>query len=68
MIRTETAKYVYSPHGLDELYDLADDPFERINRIDDPAYVAQRNDLRGRLLQWMVETNDPLALWSRRIL
>jgi arylsulfatase A-like enzyme len=68
MIRTETAKYVYSPHGMDEFYDLGDDPFERDNRINDPAYDARRKDLRGRLLRWMVETNDPLALWARRVL
>jgi arylsulfatase A-like enzyme len=68
MIRTRTAKYVYSPHGTDELYVLTEDPHERINRIDDPAYDSLLTDLRHRLLDWMIATADPLALWASRIL
>jgi arylsulfatase A-like enzyme len=68
MIRTASAKYVYSPHGIDELYDLTTDPHELVNRIDDPGYVALLADLRGRLLAWMIATDDPLALWARRVL
>jgi choline-sulfatase len=30
-------KYVFSPGGIDELYNLAEDPFERRNRAADPA-------------------------------
>jgi len=68
MIRTESAKYVYSPHGTDELYDLGTDPHERVNRIADPGYASLRADLRRRLREWMLETDDPLALWAQRIL
>ena len=67
MIRTAGAKYVYSPHGMDELYDLEADPHERVNRIDDSAFGSQLADLRSRLLAWMVKTNDPLALWTSRL-
>ena len=31
-------KYVFNPGGIDELYDLADDPDERTNLADDPAH------------------------------
>jgi arylsulfatase A-like enzyme len=68
MIRTRTAKYVYSPHGTDELYDLEADPYELVNRVEDPAYAGLRAELRGRLRAWMIETDDPLALWARRVL
>lgn len=68
MIRTRTAKYVYSPHGTDELYDLEADPHELVSRVDDPAYLGLRGELRGRLRTWMIETDDPLALWARRVL
>ncbi|MCB9456828.1 MAG: sulfatase [Anaerolineaceae bacterium] len=43
-----------------ELYDLEADPLEQHNRIDDPAYAAIADDLRGRLLAWMRATDDPL--------
>lgn len=68
LVRTATAKYVYSPHGTDELYDLTADPHETVNRIDDAAVDALRTDLRARLLEWMVKTGDPLALWAGRLL
>lgn len=68
MIRTLYAKYVYSPHGSDELYDMETDPHELMNRVDDPAYGPLRADLRARLRDWMVQTNDPLAPWASRLL
>jgi N-sulfoglucosamine sulfohydrolase len=43
-----------------ELYDLLNDPNERINLIDRPEYEEVFNDLRLRLLSWMKETQDPL--------
>jgi arylsulfatase A-like enzyme len=67
MVRTRDAKYVYSPHGADELYDLRGDPHERVNRIDDRAKGAQLDELRTRLIDWMVRTDDPLALWTSRL-
>jgi arylsulfatase A-like enzyme len=68
MIRTETAKYVYSPHGTDELYDLEADPHELVNRDGDPAYAGTRQELGRRLRDWMLATYDPLALWAQRVL
>jgi arylsulfatase A-like enzyme len=68
MIRTKTAKYVYSPHGTDELYDLEADRYERVNRDSDAAYASLRSELRARLSDWMIETDDPLALWAQRVL
>jgi arylsulfatase A-like enzyme len=35
--------------GMDELYDLETDPFEKTNRIDDPAVKQVLDDLRARL-------------------
>ncbi len=68
MIRTGTHKYVYSPHGNDELYDLEADPHELANRIAEPEYAAVREELRHRLRDWMLATDDPLALWAQRLL
>jgi arylsulfatase A-like enzyme len=42
------------------LYDTYLDPNERENLIDDPDYADVRDDLSGRLEEWMHETDDPL--------
>jgi N-sulfoglucosamine sulfohydrolase len=43
-----------------ELYDLAADPWEQENLTGRPEVAGTEADLRGRLLQWMRETQDPL--------
>ncbi len=52
----------------DELYDLARDPGEVENCINDPAYAQIRADLHLRLIDWMNEKRDPLRgpAWERR--
>jgi arylsulfatase A-like enzyme len=42
------------------LYDLWLDPAEGFNRIQDPTLADVLGDLRARLHQWMVRTDDPL--------
>jgi N-sulfoglucosamine sulfohydrolase len=42
------------------LFDLWLDPSEGTNRIDDPALAGPLADLRTRLHDWMVRTEDPL--------
>lgn len=58
MCRTKTHKYVYRLYEQDELYDLAADPLEECNVIDDPAYRDIRGTLKDRLLRWYAETAD----------
>jgi len=57
-IRVGNLKYGYNVAGGDELYDLAADPHEMNNRIEDPAYADAARGMRARLLQWMEETGD----------
>jgi len=58
MLRRNDYKYVCRVYEKDELYDLANDPDETVNLIDDPAYQAIRIDLKERMLQYFVETAD----------
>ena len=60
MLRTRDWKYVHRhPGGPHELFDLADDPGERVNRVDDPALAAHVADLRSRLESWFDDYVDP---------
>ena len=45
--RYKLHRYLAAPFG--ELYDLADDPGEVVNRYDDPAFAATRRDLTALL-------------------
>ncbi|WDH78575.1 sulfatase-like hydrolase/transferase [Microbacterium esteraromaticum] len=55
MIRTADRKYVHRhPYGPHEFYDLASDPRESRNLIDDAAYRDDQERLRGMLHDWFV--------------
>ena len=59
MVRTRHWKYIHDPLGdKDELYDLRADPWELSNVIDDPAHASTVADLRLRLADWMIATED----------
>ena len=42
----------------EELYDLQSDPHEINNLASDPAFAGKLREMRGRLDDWMVRTND----------
>lgn len=63
MLRTRTHKLIINPESVNELYDLADDPDELINRIDDPDYVPIRRDLMTRLYRQLRERGDNFYHW-----
>jgi arylsulfatase A-like enzyme len=54
-------KYAWNRDDLEELYDTWADPSELHNRASDPRLAGVRGRLRERLLNWMRETEDPLA-------
>ena len=57
MVRMGRHKYVYDPADeVDELYDLAADPWELTNLARDPAHAAVRARLRDRLIDWSIDT------------
>jgi choline-sulfatase len=59
-VHTDRWKYIYYAGERDELYDLAADPGERWNLIDDPDTLPVQMALRDLILQWRVrmDTND----------
>ena len=50
---------LFSPaRPREELYDLKSDPNEIHNLANDPKYAATLSELRQRLDQWVIDTND----------
>jgi arylsulfatase A-like enzyme len=61
MIRTREWKYVHRyPYGPHELYDLASDPGERVNLVQDPGHKAVTQELKAGLENWFVQYVDPM--------
>ena len=57
-IRSGDWKLAVNLFDTDELYNLAEDPDESVNRIEDSAAASVRNDLHDRLLSYMSDTRD----------
>jgi arylsulfatase A-like enzyme len=60
MIRTSDWKlvhYVRAPYG--ELYDLRNDSHELHNLYGDPAYATAEAEMKSRLADWLIESEDP---------
>jgi arylsulfatase A-like enzyme len=51
-------KYVFSPGGIDELYNLAEDPHERVNLADDPEHREMLIDMTKRMWRKMRSIGD----------
>lgn len=59
MIRTAEWKYVHRyPNGPHELYDLVDDPDERVNLVADTSRRRQVTSLRAELEEWFLRYAD----------
>lgn len=58
MIRTENFKYVFRANAKCEFYDLKNDPYEKINEIENPIYDKDINDMKSKLLVWYQNTCD----------
>jgi arylsulfatase len=58
MVRTLAWKYVHYRNGEQELYDLIHDPHELTNLAQDPAYNAHIKEMKDRLLDWLIDTQE----------
>lgn len=68
MVRTARWKYNYYPEGDAELYDLENDPGERRNLARDPAHRAVVDEMRERLLHWLVTADEPDQIAPRWVI
>ena len=57
-LRTDRYKYVHFGGLPPLLFDLAEDPGELVNRVDDPALAAIRVEMAERLLAWRARHLD----------
>jgi arylsulfatase A-like enzyme len=60
-VRTERYKYAFNALDTDELYDLARDPDEMVNLIDEPEYADIVKDMQDRMWNHIRELRDPIA-------
>ena len=58
MLRTKDWKYIYRAHGDCELYDLKNDPREKINLVGDKNYTDLVIQLKLSMLEWLQDTAD----------
>ncbi len=64
---TDAQKFLLvEPRPYEEFYDLQLDPHSLENVADDPQYTQALNDLRIRLDNWRIETNDVMPDKPRR--
>ncbi|MCL2585772.1 MAG: sulfatase-like hydrolase/transferase [Streptosporangiales bacterium] len=63
MIRTRARKLIVNPESVNELYDLERDPDELVNAYDDPAYLADRDELLHRLYTELRDRGDNFYHW-----
>jgi arylsulfatase A-like enzyme len=66
MVRTDRWKYCYYPDGYAELYDLPSDPGENHNLAGHAETHAIEEDLRTRILNWLIdsaETDEIAPRW-----
>jgi arylsulfatase A-like enzyme len=54
-------KYVAALYDWDEMYDLAEDPYELNNLVDIPEYQEVKTNLRQRIVAHIERTNDKRA-------
>lgn len=61
-VRTNRYTYAVGPEAPMYLFDNVADPFQMKNLIDDPDYVALREELNGRLVRWLKRAEDPFVV------
>ena len=60
MVRTQEWKYVHRyPYGPNELYDLASDPDERRNLVEEPQHRKRVREMRHHLAEWFAQYVEP---------
>lgn len=60
-IRAKRFKYAWSPHDIEELYDLENDPHERTNLAGQRQMTSVQAELKSRLFTWMKAEDDWLT-------
>ena len=58
---TAQHKYVFNGFGIDECYDLQNDPEEMHNIVESPGHHAAVDDMRARLYEMMDQFADPFG-------
>jgi arylsulfatase A-like enzyme len=63
----EHYKYTWDPYGMDEFYNLKEDPDERHNQVGNPQYRHLVEQYADKLAEALQEVDDPLVLQRSRM-
>lgn len=67
MIRNERYQFTFNESEKGELYDFEKDPYQLNNVCYEPGYEGIKAELKGKMLEYMEETQDPALGWYKRI-
>ena len=67
-VRDDRFRYIWYGTGEEELYDLEADPHEQHNVAADQEYRQAKLEMKCRLLEWNIMTEDPLCPKTVRML
>ncbi|MGH2131995.1 sulfatase-like hydrolase/transferase, partial [Enterococcus faecalis] len=59
---------VFNAGDTDELYNLKTDPYEQINQIENPLFLAKKWEMQQALANWMEKNNDNLKFEFQQFL
>ena len=68
MIRRGDDKYIFNCGGIDELYNLSDDPHELVNLVLAPDSKALLQEMRLLLKDWLEKKGDYLVTQYSQLL
>jgi arylsulfatase A-like enzyme len=70
MVRDRKYKYIWNATDIDELYDLQEDPWELVNRVDDTRLEKIQKQLRRKLFTQFTASGDRIVTnpWMQYVL
>ena len=67
LVRRDGLKYIFDPVDEDEMYDLASDPGEMRNLLDEQAFADRQSSIRRQMVQAAAVAQDPVQNYMAKL-